>query len=262
VFKLYLKAQDISPVNFTLKFDNEYIRPTDVVNPNLRLQSNLPDSLKLSDIQGTIEWDPTVVSLVKVETSPAVSAKLVLTPAGNDPPGQYTYRLSGGSNNYTITNATSLLVLSYKPAPGSQPGMQTTLKHSQFSLPAHTEFNIQETQGVLIIDSACGDTHLISGTLGGANYIEMNSPNPFGSGSTSDLTTIHYSVENDGTDILIRVLDITGREVYRPIDHVVHKKGYYELNLHGSSIPTSGVFFYEFTAGSDLPVTKKMVVQK
>ncbi|HYM21490.1 MAG TPA: choice-of-anchor D domain-containing protein, partial [Candidatus Kapabacteria bacterium] len=263
VFKLYLKAQDIAPINLDLKFDNEALRPGDIVYPNLRLLSAVPDSLKLNHLKGVIQWDPAVVSLIKVEPAVSAKGKLVLTPpaTGSDIAGQYTYDLDGASNNFNITSPIALLRMTFQPAPAAQPGMQSPLQHAQFSLPKRTEFLIQEVGGILLIDSTCGDTHLTSGSYT-ANYIDMNTPNPFGGDASNEVTSIHYNIAQDGTDVLIRIIDITGREVMRPVDHARQKQGYYQLNISARDVPASGTYFYEFTAGADTPVVKKMLVRK
>lgn len=260
-FKLYLKAQDIAPIKVDLRFDNSNIRVGDVVYPNLRLKTAIPDSLNVNHIAGVITWDPMVASLIEVAQGQMLSqtASWTLTRQTGDIPGQYTYDLESTTGH--LSTPGSILRLQFKAAPTAKTGDQTILKHSTLSFPLRSELAIQEQQGVIVIDSACGNIHLTSGAPK-ANFIQMNSPNPFGSGSGNEVTTIPFSVGSDETSVTIRILDITGREVSRPINGQLYKQGSYELRLSANDIPNSGTYLYEFIAGNDKPTVRKMLVRK
>ncbi|MBS1904186.1 MAG: choice-of-anchor D domain-containing protein [Bacteroidetes bacterium] len=264
-FTLYLKAQDIPPIPVQLKFDNMSMRPADVVYPNLRLRSTVPDSLKLNHLSGVVTWDPAVAAMLGASVSPQLqtqSSTWTLVQAPNDPPGQLTYDLYDSLGSGHLSAPSSLIRMKFKATANAKTGAQTTLTHSVVSFPYRNEVTPLETQGVLIVDDVCGNTHLVANGSSTANFIEMNMPNPFGASAENDVTTIPFNVGSDGTSVTIRILDVTGAEVSRPIDHQSFAHGFYNLQLSGQELPNSGVYFYEFKAGADAPVVRKMLVTK
>jgi hypothetical protein len=64
----------------------------------------------------------------------------------------------------------------------------------------------------------------------------QNSPNPF-----SDKSLVEFSLDRPGRTVL-RVLDVTGRELARPIDGVL-ETGPHRATLRREDLP-SGVYFY------------------
>ncbi len=110
----------------------------------------------------------------------------------------------------------------------------------------------------IFLNSICGSIHLIAGGLPIASYIEQNIPNPFGGGASS--TTLPFDVGNDNTVITIRLLDPTGREVLRPVDHVAFAQGRYQVTIDASTLH-SGIYFYEFQAAGQPTQMLKMAVE-
>ncbi len=259
IVPLYLKEQDLPPIPIDVQFDNSAIRLTDVAYPNLRLITPIPDSLNVNHIQGVIEWDPAVVNLEEVKQSDQLKAGAwTLTTTNTGTPGKYSYDLTSTTDHLNSPGA--LLRLKFSPAKTAKAGDVSTLKHSIFNFPTRTEFTLQERQGTIVIDSACGNTHMTTGTAS-ASYIEMNSPNPFGGDAASGSTNITFAIASQ-MPVTIRVLDITGKEVLRPVNNEVFVQGYYELKLSANDLPGSGTYFYEFTPGNEKPTVRKMIVNR
>jgi hypothetical protein len=81
----------------------------------------------------------------------------------------------------------------------------------------------------------------------------QNYPNPF-----NPTTTIRYTLPVNST-VTLRIYDILGREVLRPVDGVI-PAGYHEIAVN-SGVLSSGIYFYEIEAGS-FRYTRTMVVLK
>jgi hypothetical protein len=90
----------------------------------------------------------------------------------------------------------------------------------------------------------------------------QNMPNPFGSKSGNNETQIPFDIGFDNTPVTIRILDVSGHEVLRPIDNILFSQGRYTAKVNASSLGSNGTYFYEFRAGDAKPVFKKMVVSK
>jgi len=147
----------------------------------------------------------------------------------------------------------------FTPHSGVNAGQSSPLKHMQFSFPLHYELDALVDTGSVVIDSACGNINITSGPAT-ANMVDQNMPNPFGKNSVE--TQIPFDIGFNNTPVTIRILDLTGREVARPLDNVVLNQGRYVTKVTTSSIGASGIFFYEFRAGDAQPVFMKMVVNK
>src|SRR5205814_1567545 len=109
---------------------------------------------------------------------------------------------------------------------------------------------------VILLDSVCGKGHFTAG-IAFATFIQQNSPNPFGSASPS--TSLPFDVGDDNTPITLRIIDINGHEIYRPLDHAVYAHGHYTVPISVHDVGGSGTFFYEFVGGDQLPQIKKMI---
>src|SRR6185369_170719 len=120
----------------------------------------------------------------------------------------------------------ALLRLKFSPQAGVKTGSQTTLAHTSFNFGLRSEFAPQVTDGVIVIDSACGDTHIISGPAT-ANMVDQNMPNPFGAGETQ----IPFDIGFDNTPVTIRILDVSGKEVLRVLDNVIFNQGRYTARV-------------------------------
>jgi len=135
----------------------------------------------------------------------------------------------------------------------------STLEHESFDYPLRKEVQALLTNGVIIIDSSCGPTHLSSGPPR-ANYIEQSSPNP--ASISGGGTSLLFKVANNETPVTIRIMDVTGNEIARPVDGLFFQQGSYRLKVDGSTVRTSGMYFYEFRAGADKPIVRKMMLEK
>jgi hypothetical protein len=233
------------------------------VYPCLRLRSDLPDSLKILDLKGVIKYDPLLFDLDR--SGVVTGATLVqlgnwnLTTVSTDPAGQFSYELKGTSA--PLAKAGSLLRMKFSPRSNDSPGATSPLNHMQFSFPLRTEIVAQMTDGVMIVDSACGNTHLLTGDAG-ANMVDQNMPNPFGANRGSGDTQIPFDIGFDNTPVTIRILDVSGREVARPVDNVLFNQGRYLTKVNAMSLGSNGTYFYEFRAGDMKPVFKKMMLSK
>ncbi len=258
-FSVNLIEQDIAPLPVDLAMDNTRARLTDYVTPCLRMRNTIPDSLNILDLKGIITYNPLVVDLDRS----AISIGDELIKLGNwtvnlnsaDPAGQISYELKGTGK--PLSESGSLLHLKFTPHSGVVPGASTPLTHISFTFPLRSELSPLVTDGVIVIDSSCGNTHLISGSAT-ANFIDQNTPNPFG----KEDTHIPFDIAGDNTTVSIRVLDISGKEVAKVIDNVVFNQGHYITTVSSAAIPSAGTYFYEFRAGSGKPEYKKMVVNK
>lgn len=251
-----LLARDRGPYATYLKFDNLSARPGDIVYPNLRLMNMLPDSLQIDRLEGVILYDPNVVRLQKVEAG-ALTQNWTITEVIplNSIPGRYEYQLS--SQTEWLSQPGSLLRLTFKALETSKAGEYSNLTHETFDFPQRMEVQGVLTNGVIVIDSACGSPNLVTGKIR-ANYIEQSSPNP--ASLSGGGTTLLFKVGVDDTPVTIRIVDVTGNEIARPVDGVPLKQGGYKLKVDRSMISASGTYFYEFRAGNDKPVMRKMVI--
>ena len=262
-FSITLIEQDIEPIKVDLRMDNLRARIGDVVYPCLRLMTDLPDSLNILDLKGVITYDATLFDLDRT----GVLTGAMLEQLGNwklianaaDLPGTFTYELQGTSA--PLGKAGSLLRMKFKPHDNDAPGSKTPLLQKQFSFPLRTELNPLVFDGELVVDSICGDTHLESGTAT-ANMVDQNMPNPFGSKTANNETLIPFDIGSDNTAVTIRILDVSGREIGRPVDNMLFSQGRYTTKIDASMVGSSGVYFYEFQAGTAKPVVKKMMVSK
>ncbi|MDP4235313.1 MAG: choice-of-anchor D domain-containing protein [Bacteroidota bacterium] len=262
-FTVDLIEQDIAPIQVDLRMDQCRARIGDIVYPCLRLKTELPDSLHILDLKGVITYDAT---LFDIDRTGCIRGDALVQLGGwslitdpTDLPGTYTYELKGTTAPLTKTGP--VLRMQFKPHDNDAPGATSPLVHKQFSFPLRTELAPQMIDGVLIVDSACGDTHILYGPAT-ANMVDQNMPNPFGTTIGQSYTQIPFDIGFDNTPVTIRILDITGKEVARPLDNVLFKQGRYTAKVSASQLGSNGTFFYEFRAGDAKPVFKKMVVSR
>ncbi len=89
------------------------------------------------------------------------------------------------------------------------------------------------------------------GQSGVQNMLYQNEPNPF-----KDYTNISFELAKPSAAI-VRILDVTGKVVFTSSN--VYEKGYHVINVAGSSLGTSGVYYYQIEAGEFFS-TKKMIL--
>jgi len=84
--------------------------------------------------------------------------------------------------------------------------------------------------------------------------ISQNYPNPF-----NPVTKINFALPFD-TKVMLKVYDMSGREVSTLLNGEIKPAGYYNVQFDGSSF-ASGMYFYRIQTDKDA-VTKKMVLVK
>ncbi len=89
------------------------------------------------------------------------------------------------------------------------------------------------------------------GQSGIQNMLYQNEPNPF-----KDYTNISFELAKPSA-ATVRVLDVTGKVIFTSSN--VYEKGYHVINVAGSSLGTSGVYYYQIEAG-EFFATKKMIL--
>ena len=259
--KLVLRAVDQPPYTVHIGFPHAYWgRPGDKLSIELNLQSDIQDTLGINYIRGTVIFDPTIVDGPdKVPDGGVQPGNLVQTPDWT-PNIVYHY----GSFDYSLSSPTQVLtkagtLLTFKLA------LHADLKDGSSSpligydtLPNTSEAIATTAHSSVFLDSTCGTIHILSGGAPIANYIQQNSPNPFGANSPS--TVLPFAIGADNTLVTVRILDATGREVMRPVDNQPLARGRYEATVNAQTL-SSGIYFYEFRAGNDPPVIGKMAVE-
>lgn len=84
-------------------------------------------------------------------------------------------------------------------------------------------------------------------------FLKQNYPNPF-----NPVTTIHYRVPK-ATHVLLRVLDLGGREVERLVSEI-KAPGAYTVRFAGSELP-SGIYFCQMSADNFRSVQKMTLIR-
>lgn len=261
-FSVALIAHDQKPLMVPVSFAGQYAAHAgDYIFAYLRLEATVPDSIGLQHIHGTVTYDPSIIEELpnKRDQGSLVPAPLwkvsitdTLGTAGNSKTLVYDIL----STTDTLRNPGALLKLTFKMRDGLQPGAQSQLATDP-KFPDTREAMAVTTPSVIQLDSLCGQGHFTAGETA-ATFIQQNNPNPFGSSAPS--TTLPFDVGEDNTAITIRVLDATGREVFRPLDKAIYAHGHYSIAVSATDVG-SGCFFYEFEAQGQAPQVKKMTVQ-
>ncbi|HEX5317433.1 MAG TPA: hypothetical protein VFX22_12360, partial [Candidatus Kapabacteria bacterium] len=170
-------------------------------------------------------------------------------------PNAFSFDIS--STTDTLSKAGTLLNFAFKLHSNLTDGASSPLIGYD-TLPGTYEAIATQAQTSIFLDSNCGTIHLLAGGAPIASFIQQNSPNPFGASSGS--TALPFDVGADNTIVTIRLLDPTGREILRPIDHQSFARGRYSVTI-GANALSSGIYFYEFRAGDAPPQMKKMAVE-
>jgi photosystem II stability/assembly factor-like uncharacterized protein len=84
--------------------------------------------------------------------------------------------------------------------------------------------------------------------------LEQNYPNPF-----NPTTNINYTIPKE-TNVIIRLYDVTGREVKELVNEK-KQPGEYTVKLKGDNL-SSGVYFYRLTTSSGYTAVKKLILLK
>ena len=259
-FQLVLIANDVPPLHVQIGFPHPYWgRPGDKIAAELDLQSAIPDTMGINHIEGTITYDPTIVTVPPGggPTAGNIVAgwhTVITAPLGSNG-GIFNYDIS--SDTGILTQPGTLLNLMFQLQPNLPEGASSPLLGFD-TIPNNPEVIASNAATTIFLDSICGTIHLLTGGLPIASFIEQNIPNPFGAGAWS--TTVPFNVADDNTIVTIRLLDPTGREVLRPVDHIAFAQGRYQITIDGSSLHT-GIYFYEFQTNGNPPQMLKMSVE-
>jgi hypothetical protein len=257
-YSVTLVAHDKAPMQVPVTFSGNYgARPGDQIFAFLRLGSNVPDSIGLKHVHGTITFDPNVVELIGREQGSLVPAPIWTVPVTDTLSNHGSIEFDISSSSDTLRIAGPLLKLTFKMRDNLQPGA-TTLLTVQPEFPDTKEAIAVSAPSVIYLDSVCSQSHFTAG-IAFATFIQQNTPNPFGSASPT--TELPFDVGEDNTPITIRVLDVTGHEVYRPLDRAIYAHGHYSVPINIQNVGNAGTFFYEFVGGAQAPQIKKMMVQ-
>ena len=104
---------------------------------------------------------------------------------------------------------------------------------------------------------AAGSTGSVKSELVGqaAGFsLEQNYPNPF-----NPSTKIDFSLP-ERTKVTIRVMNLLGEEVARPVDGVTYDQGQWNVEFSADDLP-SGTYIYRMDAGT-FSASKRMVLLK
>ncbi|MDP4200284.1 MAG: choice-of-anchor D domain-containing protein [Bacteroidota bacterium] len=261
-FSVVLIARDKAPLQVPVSFGGNFAAHAgDYIFAYLRLGSSVPDSIGLQHIHGTITYDPSIIEELKDKREqgslvPSPLWKVTITDTLGTPGSTKTIVYDIQSRSDTLRNPGALLKLTFRIHDGLTPGAQSELVTDPV-FPDTKEAVAITTPSVVQLDSLCGQGHFTAGEAA-ATFIEQNTPNPFG--SSSPTTFLPFDVGSDNTQITIRILNASGREIYRPLDKAVYAHGHYSVPLSAKDVG-SGSFFYEFEAQGQPPQVKKMSVQ-
>ena len=253
-FSVNLIAHDKPPLPAAIGFGNYTGRPGDSIYAYLKLQSDIPAKFGIQHVQGSVNYDPSVINLVAIAPGIQVLGPQWTTAISNRYTGSFDYDISSTSD--TLVHSGNLLMLIFHVREDAKAGDLSPLR-AVSAFPESREATAVSDSGVVMVDNACGDTHIITG-IATATFIGQNNPNPFGSDMPT--TTLPFDVGNDNTIITIRVLNSIGKEVFRPIDHQTFARGRYTISIRAKDVGT-GAFFYEFIPSGQQPQMKKMIVQ-
>jgi hypothetical protein len=256
-FSIDLTELDKAPLGTEIGFETRLARPGDAILMPMSLNTAIPPEFLVRSLSGEVTFDPSVVKLTWHGKGPLI---------GNDrwnlstqeSAGKLTFQISSETDEEILSDPGVLIRFNFLALTDVAPGAKSDLHVSLLNYPDTKEVKGVERMGVIIIDSTCGSTHIMEGGAT-ANMVDQNTPNPFGKMVGADYSYIPFDVGADGTLVTIRILDETGKEVLRPVDNLSYVQGRYRVRIHARSL-TSGLYFYEFRAGTAPPVMKKMVV--
>jgi len=257
-FTLGLIELDMAPNATQIAFGNFLARPGDMVYEELRLRTPISVGANVHELSGTFTFDTTVAQLVKIEKGGAVSnSNWTLTTSNSSAQTTESVNYDLHDPIDPLTQAGVLLRVTFMVNKNATIGGKTELKHTSFQFFNTNQVAPLTVSGMIVVDSSCGNTHLQMGNITGT-FVQQNSPNPVGG---SHHTSIMFDVAHDNTQITIRVLDVSGREVLRPVDQRSFSQGRYSVLVRTAEL-RDGMYFYEFTAGDQKPEVKKMIIAK
>ncbi len=257
-FPLGLTELDKAPNATQIAFGNYLARPGDMVYEELRLRTPIAVSANVHELSGTFTFDTTIAQLVKIEKGGDVSnSNWTLTTTNSSAQTIESVHYDLRDPIDPLTQAGVLLRVTFMINKDATIGGKTELKHTSFQFFNTNQVAPLTVSGMIVVDSSCGSTHLQTGDVQGT-FVQQNSPNPVGG---SHHTSITFDVAHDNTQISIRVVDVSGREVLRPVDQHSFAQGRYSVLVRTNELQ-NGVYFYEFTAGDQKPMVKKMIISR
>jgi hypothetical protein len=255
-FTLGLTELDKAPDGTEIAFLTLLGRPGDLIHQELHLRTPIAFSAGVHELSGTFTFDTTVAQLLQIDKGGLVMGPnwtLTTTISKLQTIESVRYDLKNSID--VLTNPGVLLNVKMMIASDAKIGSKTDVKHTSFQFFNTNQISPLTISGLIVVDSTCGNTHLEVGKAS-ATFVQQNSPNPIGS---TRQTSISFDVGFDNTSVTVRVLDVAGREVIRPIDHRSFAQGRYSVTIDAHDLH-NGMYFYEFTAGDQKPEVKKMIV--
>ncbi|MEO6940805.1 MAG: choice-of-anchor D domain-containing protein [Candidatus Kapaibacterium sp.] len=257
---LNLIAQDKNPLLTPVEFDQYLARPGDIVRAKLRLKAAIPAANNVQELKGSITFDTTIAQLQLLEKGALTAGPewlLTVSTSKTGPMERIDFTLKSATAALTVPG--QLLHLDFLASKTAKLGARTDLATTA-SYPGKVEVAATSVSGGIIIDSTCGAAHLESGSAD-ATFVQQNTPNPFGASTGTGGSDIHFDVGATNTVITLRILDVTGKEIARPLDKTIFDRGRYYVTLNAHELG-SGTFFYEFITDGAKPVIKKMIVRE
>jgi len=131
-----------------------------------------------------------------------------------------------------------------------------TLRFSigQPAIGTRTEENIKLQSGYLLIKTVETTSPIEDASKPVAFGIKSISPNPFNASCNIELDI------GEETDILLEIIDISGRIVETPIDGERLEPGHYTLKWNGDDL-ASGTYFIRLSDGNKI-ITKRAILMK
>ncbi len=137
-----------------------------------------------------------------------------------------------------------------------------TISNNAMNLYANSNFShpfAVATDDTFLVEHPSPTTSVASNNSGLKDFrLEQNYPNPFNMS-----TIVRYSIPEEA-DVMIKVFDITGREIETLVD-TKQVAGTYSVGFGNTGI-SSGTYFYRLVAkaasGNTTVETKKMIVMK
>jgi len=259
-FTLNLVGQDKPPLPIRVGFNKYSARAGDKVTAYLSLMDNIPDTMHIQHIRGTITYDSKVVDLAApIKAGTLVPEPIWTTWTTTPTPVGGTFVMI----EYDIQSSTDLLIqpgtllkLVFKVNEKADSNASSDLR-SLDTFPDSKFVVASPVQASIFVESQCGNIPL-NADIPSATFIDQNSPNPFG--SRDPVTKLPFDVGPDGATVTLRILDPTGREMFRPVDHEFFPQGRYAIPVRSSELGV-GNYFYEFRANDEIRTIKKMTVE-
>jgi hypothetical protein len=253
-FTLALTASDRSPLASQIGFGNYVGRRGVKITVYLRLRTAIPASLNVQHLKGSVSFDPGIADLLDIQPGSLTPEPFWQSTITNRTSSGFDYELTSATTS--LTDPGALYRLTFQIHTNVNPGGRSVLTNAS-NFPATREVAAVPVAGVILVDSACGSTHIDAGTAH-ATFVMQNMPNPFGGDKPE--TVIPFDIGEKGAIVTLRILDPSGHEVMRPLDHVPYTQGRYSVTISAKNLGP-GAFYYEFIGDDSKPMIRKMIVE-